>query len=93
MTGTETGQCEGLTVMRSWTLKLPEKIWNIRVQERDPLVNIFDVFVKQTAKQVTQKFNLLRSSFIVSIVMFRAYGALQLLSVKHCHLFLQVAVW
>jgi hypothetical protein len=48
--------------------------------------------MKQTEKQVTQKFNLLRSSFIVCIVTFRAYGALQLLSVKHCHLFLQVAV-
>jgi hypothetical protein len=48
--------------------------------------------MRQTEKQVTQKCNILRSSFIVCIVMFRAYGALQLLSVKHHHLFLQVAM-
>jgi len=52
----------------------------------------FDVFRKQIEKQITHKFHLLLSSFIVCIVMFRAYGALQLLSVKNCLLFLQVAV-
>jgi hypothetical protein len=56
----------------------------------DPLVTIFDVFLKQIEKQVTHKFHLLRSSFIVSIVMFRADGALQLLTAKNCRLFLQV---
>jgi len=36
-------------------------------KKKDNLVNIFDVFRKQIEKQVTHKFNLLRSSFIVCI--------------------------
>jgi len=60
--------------------------------KKNPLVTILDVFRKQTEKQVTHKFHLLRFSFIFCIVMFRAYGALQLLSVKNCLLFLQVVV-
>jgi len=91
--GTEIGHCDNLTEIRSWTLKLSEKIWNIWVQKKKIIWLTYLMCSGNKLKNKSHTNLIFYVLLLLFALMFRAYGALQLLSVKNCLLFLQVAAW